>query len=87
MLCNHHRIGIHTSILAIVISLTSWESHHRPRQSHRDFNLDVNSYNHIDQCTIYRQTFNIGRTKSEDLYVSRLVLQLSLSNLSKPGVN
>ena len=34
---------------------------------------------------IYRQTFNIRRTKSHNLTVSRLVLQLSLPNQLKPG--
>ena len=35
---------------------------------------------------IYRQTFNTRRTKPQNLNVSRLVLQLSLPNLLKPGV-
>ena len=35
----------------------------------------------------YRQTSNIRRTKFQNLNVSRIVLQLSLSNRLKPGVN
>ena len=35
---------------------------------------------------IYRQIFNIRRTKSQNLNVFRFVLQLSLHNLFKPGV-
>ena len=34
----------------------------------------------------FRQISTISRTKSPNLYVSRLVLQLSLCNLLKPGV-
>ena len=34
----------------------------------------------------YRKISNIRRTKSPNLKVSRLVLQLSLPNLMKPGV-
>ena len=34
----------------------------------------------------YRQISNISRTKSQNLNVSRHVLQLSLRNLLKPGV-
>ena len=34
----------------------------------------------------YRQVFNIRRTKSQNLNISRLALQLSSSNLLKPGV-
>ena len=34
----------------------------------------------------YRQTSNTSRTKSQNVNVSRLVLQLSLRNLLKPGV-
>ena len=34
----------------------------------------------------YRKTSSICRTKSQNLAVSRVVLQLSLSNPSKPGV-
>ena len=37
------------------------------------------------QCQ-YRQTCNISRTKSQNLDVSRLVLQVSLSNPLEPGV-
>ena len=36
--------------------------------------------------SIYSQTSNISRTKSQHLNISRLVLQLSLSNPFKPGV-
>ena len=36
--------------------------------------------------TIYRKTSSIGRTKSQNLNVSNLVLQLSLLNPLKPGV-
>ena len=35
---------------------------------------------------MHRQTFNMRRTKSQNLNVSRLVLRLSLSNPLKPGV-
>ena len=35
----------------------------------------------------YRQISNISRTKSQNLNVSRLVLELSLPNPLKPGVN
>ena len=35
---------------------------------------------------IYRKTSNIRLTESPNLYVSRLVLQLSLPNPFKPGV-
>ena len=34
----------------------------------------------------YRQISNIRRTKSQNLIVSRLVLQLSLPNLLKPCI-
>ena len=34
----------------------------------------------------YRQTFNISSTKSQNVNVSGLILQLSLCNLLKPGV-
>ena len=37
--------------------------------------------------TIYRQTSNIRHTKSQNLNVSYLVLQLSLPYPLKPGVN
>ena len=35
---------------------------------------------------VHRQTYNIRGTESHNLNVSRLVLQLSLSNPLKPGV-
>ena len=35
---------------------------------------------------IYRQTSDISRTKSKNINVSRLVMQLSLPNPLKPGV-
>ena len=35
---------------------------------------------------VYRQISNISRTKSQNLNVSRLVLQLPLPNPVKPGV-
>ena len=38
--------------------------------------LDRN-YSFIEPCDIYRQTSNVSRTKSQNLNVSRLVLQLS----------
>ena len=34
----------------------------------------------------YRKVCNIRGTKSQNLYVSRLILQLSLPNPLKPGV-
>ena len=40
----------------------------------------------IEAETKYRKISNIRRTKSQNLNVSRLVLQLSLSNPMKPGV-
>ena len=40
----------------------------------------------VEQATRTRQTSNIRRTKSPNLNVSRLVLQLSLRSLFKPGV-
>ena len=50
----------------------------------------INLYSHdrtdgIPEITIHRQTSD-GRTKSKDLNVSRLVLQLSLPNPLKLGV-
>ena len=36
--------------------------------------------------TTYRQTSNISRSKSQNVYVSRIVLKFSLHNLLKPGV-
>ena len=36
--------------------------------------------------TEYRKTFNIRRTKLQNLNVSRLVLQLSVPHPLKPGV-
>ena len=36
--------------------------------------------------TVYRQIYNITRTKSQNLNVSRIVLQLSLPNLLKPCI-
>ena len=43
------------------------------------------SKNNIFECK-YRKISNIKRTKSPNLDVSRLVLQLSLPNPMKPGV-
>ena len=40
----------------------------------------------VELETKYRQTSNISRTKSQNLNVSRLVLQLSLPNPLKPGI-
>ena len=45
-------------------------------------NMLVNTY----YSNIYRQTYNIGRNKSQNLIASRLVLQLSLPNRLKPSV-
>ena len=46
--------------------------------------------NHVhipwDALYMYRQISNISRTKSQNLIVSRLVLQLSMSNALKPDV-
>ena len=39
-----------------------------------------------DFVNIYRQFSNKSRTQSQNINVSRLVLQLSLSNPLKPGV-
>ena len=49
------------------------------------------NYKHAEYNTcvanqIYRKVSNISGTKSTNLNDSRLVLQLSLSNLLKPGV-
>ena len=41
---------------------------------------------HINYWCNYRQISNIRRTKSQNLNVSRLVLQLSLPNLLKPCI-
>ena len=42
---------------------------------------------HLETLELYyRKISNIGRTKSPNLNVSRLVLQLSLPNPIKPGV-
>ena len=40
----------------------------------------------IDRVHMYRQTFNMMRTKSPNLNVCHLVLHLSLSNLVRPGI-
>ena len=37
-------------------------------------------------CGMYRQTCNIRSTKTQNINVSRLDLQLSLRNLMEPGV-
>ena len=39
-----------------------------------------------DNNEMYRKTYNIRRTKSHNLDVSRLILQLSLPNPLRPGV-
>ena len=39
----------------------------------------------INKC-VYRQIFNIRRTKSQNLDASRLVLQFPLCNILKPDV-
>ena len=39
-----------------------------------------------DSHTIYRQISNTRRTKFHNFYASHLVLQLSMSNLLKPGI-
>ena len=44
------------------------------------------TYMHKSNLQDYRKISNIRRTKSQNLNVSRLVLQLSLSNPMKPGV-
>ena len=41
---------------------------------------------HIRMGHHYRQVSNISRTQSQNIPVSRLVLQLSLPNPLKPGV-
>ena len=46
---------------------------------------EKNSYQGVVKI-IYRKVFNIRRTKSQNLNVSRLILQLSLPNPLKPGV-
>ena len=40
----------------------------------------------FDKCHNYRKISNNGRTKSPNLNVTRLVMQLSLSNPMQPGV-
>ena len=40
----------------------------------------------VHQRDTYREISNISRTKSEDLNFPRLVMQLSLYNILKPGV-
>ena len=42
---------------------------------------------HHDRSVVYRQLSNIRRTQSQNINGSRLVLQLSLPNPLKPGVN
>ena len=44
------------------------------------------SHTKLPAYTMYRNTSNIRRTKSQNLNDSRLVLQLSLPNLLKSGV-
>ena len=46
----------------------------------------VRLYGIVELCRHYRQTSNISSTKSQNLNVSHLVLQLSLPNPLKPGV-
>ena len=46
----------------------------------------MNTKSHINDFFKYRQISNISRTKSQNLNVSRIVLQLSLPNPLKPGV-
>ena len=43
------------------------------------------TYNYIYGIT-YRKIFNISRTKYQNIYDSRLVLQLLLPNPLKPGI-
>ena len=43
-------------------------------------------YVHYQIHKKYRKISNISRTKSQNLSDSRLILQLSLPNLLKPGV-
>ena len=43
--------------------------------------------NIIHKQTAYRQFSNIRRTQSPNINVSRLILQLSLPNPLKPGIN
>ena len=40
---------------------------------------------HWSRYYTYRQTFDISRPKSQNINVSRLILQMSLSNPLKPG--
>ena len=47
---------------------------------------DTNSANCVHQRPYYRQLSNIRRTKSQNLNVSRLVLQLAVCITLKPGV-
>ena len=49
----------------------------------KPFGIDVKK---IECIYEYRQISNIRRTKSQNLNVSRLVLQLSLRSILKPGV-
>ena len=48
--------------------------------------LSHNGWAEVSWVSHYRQVSNIRRTKSQNLNVSCLVLQLSLHNLLKPGV-
>ena len=48
--------------------------------------LQVTRYNLSDSIVHIREISNIQRTKPKNLNVSRLVVQLSLCNLLKPGV-
>ena len=60
-------------IFALFIFCTCFSNH-----LHEDFSILV--------ILLYRKISNIRRTKSPNLHVSRLVLQLPLSNAMKPGV-
>ena len=79
--------------------LKSWSSQQVSKSTQRQICVDGLSSDWVMDCVcrclvvffcdtndIYCQISNISRTKSQNLHISRLVLQLSLPNSLKPGV-
>ena len=66
-----------------------WYTAHKALASQITYNLPAVSMaclgKQVNQLR-YRKTSSISRTKSQNLYVSNLVMQLSLLNPLKPGV-
>ena len=70
-------------LISILLTMTFLLLQYR----HTLHNDDVDQFRKIQASTqAYSRISNITRTKSQNLNVSRLVLQLSLCNLLKPGV-